>query len=236
MIAPSILSRFSSLNPEQRRIVETTEGPVLIIAGPGSGKTFSLVLRTLNLLCLGKAKPSEIVVCTFTEKAALELRDRLNAGAAKIGYKVTELRVGTIHGICHEILNRHRHHTKLGNSFQILDGLTQQLFLFEQFETVFGPPVNDLFLGEMVHQVDRYRRRYFILQQNHRGADRRDPPSILPRRVPLRAWRRIPSLSPGPIRPKPHRLRRHPVARVRCPVLRRHRLQGMCGRALPDDR
>ncbi|WP_404424237.1 ATP-dependent DNA helicase [Nibricoccus sp. IMCC34717] len=150
MIAPSILSHFSSLNPEQRRIVETTEGPVLIIAGPGSGKTFSLVLRTLNLLCLGKAKPSEIVVCTFTEKAALELRDRINAGAAKIGYTedLTELRVGTIHGICHDILNRHRHHTKLGNSFQILDGLTQQLFLFEQFDTVFGPPVNDLFLGK----------------------------------------------------------------------------------------
>lgn len=149
-IAPDIEREFPTLNAEQRQIVSTTEDPLLIIAGPGSGKTFSLVLRTLNILCLGKAKPSQVVVCTFTEKAALELRDRIHSAAAKIGYQedLSDLRVGTIHGLCHSILNQFRHHTALGNSFQILDGLTQQLFLFEQFSLVFGEPLNDLFLGK----------------------------------------------------------------------------------------
>lgn len=149
-IASSILDAHPTLNAEQKRIIDTTDGPLLIIAGPGSGKTFSLVLRTLNILVLGKAVPSEIVVCTFTEKAAMELRDRIHSTAEKIAYKadLSELRVGTIHGICHDILNQHRHHTPLGNSFQILDELTQQLFLFEQFDVVFGEPINDLFLGK----------------------------------------------------------------------------------------
>ena len=149
-IAPEIDANFPTLNPEQRSIIETTEGPLLIIAGPGSGKTFSLVLRTLNILCLKKAKPSEVVVCTFTEKAALELRDRIQSAAAKVGYAedLSDLRVGTIHGICHRILEQFRHHTALGNSFQVLDELTQQLFLFEQFKLVFGEPINGLFLGK----------------------------------------------------------------------------------------
>jgi DNA helicase-2/ATP-dependent DNA helicase PcrA len=149
-IAEDIEREFTTLNPEQRAIVATTQGPLLIIAGPGSGKTFSLVLRTLNILCLGKAKASEVVVCTFTEKAALELRDRIHSAAARIGYRhdLSNLRVGTIHGLCHSILNQFRHHTPLGNSFQILDGLTQQLFLFEQFALVFGEPLNGLFLGK----------------------------------------------------------------------------------------
>jgi len=146
----SIGEAFPSLNGEQKRIVETLDGPLLVIAGPGSGKTFSLVLRTLNLLCLGKATPAEIVLCTFTEKAALELKDRIASSAAKIGYTedLSDLRVGTIHGICHGLLNQFRHRTQLGSSFQILDELTQQLFLFEQFDDVFGPAENDVFLGK----------------------------------------------------------------------------------------
>lgn len=145
-----ISKHYPSLNLDQQAIISTMEGPVLVIAGPGSGKTFSLVLRTLNILLLGKALPKEIVVCTFTEKAALELRDRINSAAAKLSLPLdlSDLRVGTIHGICHHILNDYRHHTPLGNSFQILDELTQQLFIFEQFNVVFGEPVNDLFLGK----------------------------------------------------------------------------------------
>lgn len=61
-IAAEIEESFPTLNPEQRSIVQTTDGPLLIIAGPGSGKTFSLVLRALNMLCLGKAKPAERAV------------------------------------------------------------------------------------------------------------------------------------------------------------------------------
>jgi DNA helicase-2/ATP-dependent DNA helicase PcrA len=120
-----------------------------VIAGPGSGKTFSLVLRTLNLLLLEKAKSSELVVCTFTEKAAFELRDRVAAAARKTGYKqdLSELRVGTIHGICNSLLMDHRHRTPLGNNYETLDELTQLLFIFDHFDEIVGPEINGTYMG-----------------------------------------------------------------------------------------
>ena len=84
-IAPAILEHFPDLNPAQRKVIGHLDGPLLVVAGPGSGKTYSIVLRALNLLLLGKALPREIVLCTFTEKAAFEMRDRLSAAAQKTG-------------------------------------------------------------------------------------------------------------------------------------------------------
>src|SRR6185312_865510 len=91
------------------------------------------------------AEPSEIVLCTFTEKAALEIRDRLRSGAAAIGYTadLSGLKTGTIHGICNEFVDRHRQLTPLGNGYEVLDELTQSLFLFEHFEEIFGEPDGD---------------------------------------------------------------------------------------------
>ncbi|GHT78481.1 hypothetical protein FACS1894130_05130 [Spirochaetia bacterium] len=68
-------------NEDKYNAVFNTEGPTLIIAGPGTGKTYTLVLRTLYLILSGRAKPSEIVLTTFTEKSAFELRDRLSSFA-----------------------------------------------------------------------------------------------------------------------------------------------------------
>ncbi|HXH23767.1 MAG TPA: UvrD-helicase domain-containing protein, partial [Vicinamibacterales bacterium] len=76
-IAPAILEHYPDLNDAQRAVVGHLDGPLLVIAGPGSGKTYSIVLRALNLLLLGRALPRELVLCTFTEKAAFEMRDRL---------------------------------------------------------------------------------------------------------------------------------------------------------------
>lgn len=73
-IAPAILKHYPSLNAAQRAVVGHLDGPLLVIAGPGSGKTHSIVLRALNLLLLEKATPKQLVLCTFTEKAAFELR------------------------------------------------------------------------------------------------------------------------------------------------------------------
>ena len=69
-IAAALLREYPKMNDAQRAVVAHDEGPLLVIAGPGSGKTFGLVLRTINLLLLEKTKPSELIVCTFTEKAA----------------------------------------------------------------------------------------------------------------------------------------------------------------------
>ena len=140
-IALALLHAYPTLNEAQRTIVSHSNGPLLIIAGPGSGKTFSLVLRAMNLLVLGKAVPRELVLCTFTEKAAFELRDRMAAAARKIGYTgdLSELKVSTIHGLCNRLLTTHRHRTPLGNNYETLEELTQLLFIFEHFETIVGP-------------------------------------------------------------------------------------------------
>jgi len=105
-VADPILRAFPSLNDAQKEAISHTEGPVLIIAGPGSGKTLVLILRTMNLLLQGLAEPSQIMLCTFTEKAAFELRDRLSLTAKKLGYTgdLSTLLVGTIHSIANEFL------------------------------------------------------------------------------------------------------------------------------------
>jgi DNA helicase II / ATP-dependent DNA helicase PcrA len=149
-IAPTILKHYPDLSDAQREIVAHVDGPLLVVAGPGSGKTYSIVLRALNLLLLDRAKAKEIVLCTFTEKAAFEMRDRVSAAAQAVGYQgdLSELRVSTIHGLCNRILTLHRHRTELGNSYETLDDLTQLLFIFEHFDDIVGPPENDLYLSK----------------------------------------------------------------------------------------
>lgn len=149
-IASTILKHYPDLNDAQREVVAHLDGPLLVVAGPGSGKTYSIVLRALNLLLLEIAAAKEIVLCTFTEKAAFEMRDRLSAAARRVGYRgdLSELRVTTIHGLCNRILMQHRHRTELGNSYETLDELTQLLFIFEHFDEIIGPEENNLYLGK----------------------------------------------------------------------------------------
>ena len=139
-IAPQLLKHYPDMSDSQRSIIQHDEGPLLVIAGPGSGKTFSLVLRAINLLLLGKATPRELLICTFTEKAEYELRDRISAAARKTGYKgeLCNLRVGTIHGMCNRLIMEHRHRTPLGSNYETLDDLTQLLFIFENFDQIIG--------------------------------------------------------------------------------------------------
>ena len=147
-IAPAIIENYPELNDAQRAIVGHLDGPLLVIAGPGSGKTFGIVLRALNLLLLERAHPRQLALCTFTEKAAFEMRDRLATAARKVGYvgDLSELTVSTIHSFCNRALTQHRHRTELGHSFDTLDGLTQLLFVFEHFGEIIGPPENGHFL------------------------------------------------------------------------------------------
>lgn len=143
-IAPALLANYPNLNEAQRSIIGHCDGPLLVIAGPGSGKTLSLVLRAINLLLLDIANPKSLMLCTFTEKAAFEMRDRISAAAQKVGYNadLSELQVSTIHSLCNRLLTTHRHRTVLGNNYETLDELTQLLFLFEQFREILGaePP------------------------------------------------------------------------------------------------
>lgn len=126
------------LNGAQRAIIKHDDGPLLVIAGPGSGKTLSIILRAMNILLLGKAEPSQIVLCTFTEKAANEMQTRMMALANEVGYEgdLSGLRIGTIHGICNQLILEHRHHTPLGNDYRLLDQFEQWLFIFHHLGVI----------------------------------------------------------------------------------------------------
>lgn len=136
---------FDDLNTEQRRVAETTEGSVLVIAGPGSGKTTTMIRRTLGLIQSGKARPEEIVLCTFTEKAALEIRDRLGRDAKRFGITadLSGLITGTIHGVAKEFLEKYSMETELGKNFDVLDPLGQKLFINEYFGNIIGEKNDD---------------------------------------------------------------------------------------------
>ncbi len=158
-IARPILESYPDLNDAQREVIGHTDGPLLVVAGPGCGKTHSIVLRALNLLLLGKAKARQLVLCTFTEKAAFEMRDRISATARKVGYTddLSELTVSTIHSLCNRILTQHRHRTWIGHNYDTLDELTQLLFVFEHFDDIIGRPSGGLFLG-------RWRMRWSAIE------------------------------------------------------------------------
>jgi len=110
---------FQGLNPEQREAVETLDGPLLVLAGAGTGKTRVLTTRIAHILALGKARPFEILSVTFTNKAAREMRERVGKllGEAAEGMQW----LGTFHSIGTRILRRHAELAGLSSSFTILD-------------------------------------------------------------------------------------------------------------------
>lgn len=147
-IASALREDYESLNEDQREIVSHEQGPLLVIAGPGSGKTHSLTLLAMNLFLCEKAKPEQLVLCTYTEKAARELHDRITLLADKVRYKgdVSQMRIGTIHSICQRILSEHLHRTPFGNDYELLDNFTQRLLIFKNLEKLCTPQALHLFL------------------------------------------------------------------------------------------
>lgn len=106
------------LNPEQRMAVETIDGPLLVLAGAGTGKTRVLTTRFAYLIAAGAARPEEILAFTFTNKAAREMRERV---AALLGGAVDTLWIGTFHSIAARLLRRHAEAAGLRPDFTILD-------------------------------------------------------------------------------------------------------------------
>ncbi|MHC3127286.1 DNA helicase II [Brevundimonas sp. GN22] len=123
---------LTGLNPEQREAVETTEGPVLVLAGAGTGKTRVLTTRLAHILATGRARPWELLVVTFTNKAAREMRERIGH---LIGDQAEGLRwLGTFHSVAAQILRRHAELVGLQSSFTILDTDDQERLLKQLLE------------------------------------------------------------------------------------------------------
>jgi len=120
---------FRGLNDEQRRAIEATEGPVLVLAGAGTGKTRVLTTRIAHILSMGLARPSEILAVTFTNKAAREMKERIGR---LVGERVEGMPwLGTFHAIGTRILRRHAELVGLRSDFTILD-MDDQLRLIKQ--------------------------------------------------------------------------------------------------------
>ena len=122
-------SYLADLNPEQREAVETLDGPVLVLAGAGTGKTRVLTTRIAHILNLGRARPSEILSVTFTNKAAREMKDRVGLMVGQVVEGMPWM--GTFHSIGVKILRRHAELVGLKNSFTILD-VDDQIRLIKQ--------------------------------------------------------------------------------------------------------
>ncbi len=120
---------LADLNPEQRAAVETLDGPVLVLAGAGTGKTRVLTTRIAHILNTGRARPAEILAVTFTNKAAREMKERVGHMVGQIVEGMPWL--GTFHSIGVKILRRHAELVGLKSDFTILD-VDDQIRLIKQ--------------------------------------------------------------------------------------------------------
>ncbi len=120
---------LDGLNDAQKEAVERLDGPVLMLAGAGTGKTRALTARIVHLLNTGRARPNEILAVTFTNKAAREMKNRVGQ---MLGHAIEGMPwLGTFHAICVKLLRRHAELVGLKSNFTILD-TDDQLRLLKQ--------------------------------------------------------------------------------------------------------
>ena len=168
---------LEGLNPAQRQAVEALDGPVLLLAGAGTGKTKALTTRIVHLLSLGKARPGEILAVTFTNKAAREMKDRVGRllGEAVEGMPW----LGTFHSICVKLLRRHAELVELKSNFTILD-TDDQIRLLKQVITAAGIDEKRWPARQLAGLIDHWKNRAWTPEKvpaseasgfNHRGGE-----------------------------------------------------------------
>ncbi|MEL6311677.1 MAG: UvrD-helicase domain-containing protein, partial [Pseudomonadota bacterium] len=150
---------FSGLNPEQTRAVETLDGPVLVLAGAGTGKTRVLTTRIAHILATRRAYPSQILAVTFTNKAAREMKERIGGlvGGAVEGMPW----LGTFHSICVRILRKHAELVGLKPGFTIVDP-DDQLRLIKQVIEVEGIDKERWPARQLASLIDSWKNRGLV--------------------------------------------------------------------------
>ena len=120
----------------QKEAITTTEGPLLIIAGPGTGKTFTLVERTIYLIAEKNVKPENIMIATFTEKAAKEIITRITNELDKLDMyvNINEMYIGTFHSICLRILKENIEYTNLKKNYRMIDEFEQEYLIYQNMK------------------------------------------------------------------------------------------------------
>jgi len=147
---------LDGLNPAQRAAVEAMDGPVLMLAGAGTGKTRALTTRIAHLLALGRARPNEILAVTFTNKAAREMKDRIGR---IVGETVEGMPwLGTFHSICVKLLRRHAELARLKPNFTILD-TDDQIRLMKQVIAAAGIDEKRWPARQLSHIIDGWKNK-----------------------------------------------------------------------------
>ncbi|MEM6384002.1 MAG: UvrD-helicase domain-containing protein [Pseudomonadota bacterium] len=158
-VQPTNAPWLDGLNPEQLRAVETLDGPVLVLAGAGTGKTRVLTTRIAHILGTGRAAPSQIMAVTFTNKAAREMKQRIGG---MIGSAVEGMPwLGTFHAIGTRLLRYHAELAGLKSSFTILDTddqirLLKQLLQAENIDEKRWPA------RQLAAYIDRWKNRGLV--------------------------------------------------------------------------
>ena len=167
MISPTIHRLQPELDDQQMAVIGHTQGPLLVIAGPGAGKTRTIVWRAVNLLLLGCVNPAELVLSTFSRRAAHELRQRFTAAAKAAGCAgdPSAVRVATVHSLCRRMLREHGASAGLKPDCRLLDEWEQRDLLNAHFHRIFGPDQDEL-------RRRGWRTREFTLHQARRYFER----------------------------------------------------------------
>ena len=124
---------MSDLNKKQFEAVETVNGPVVIIAGPGTGKTKTLVERTVNILVNKKVEAKKIMITTFTNKAAKELELRINERLEELNKNIdiSDMYLGTMHSIWTRLIQENITYSNFFDNFELMSGdYEQHFFIF----------------------------------------------------------------------------------------------------------
>lgn len=151
----SFETRYSQLNSAQKRAVDTIDGPVMVVAGPGTGKTELLSVRIAHILTKTDTLPENILCLTFTDSGAIAMRERLVSIIGKDAYKVA---IHTFHSFGSDIISRHREHFYRSAVFEPADELRQYEILrgiFEELE--YSNPLASTMNGEFTHLADAKR-------------------------------------------------------------------------------
>jgi len=146
---------IEALNAPQKEAVEATEGPVLVLAGAGTGKTRVLTSRLTHLLATGRAAPGQILSVTFTNKAAHEMKERV---ARMLGRPVEGMAIGTFHSVAARFLRQHAELVGLESSFTILD-TDDQIRLLKQIVSAENIDDKRWPAKQMAGLIDRWKNK-----------------------------------------------------------------------------
>lgn len=160
MTSPEFKEAYKKLNPEQRVAVDTIEGPVMVVAGPGTGKTQVLTLRIANILLKTDTRPENILALTFTEAAATNMRKRLQKIIGSTAYRIL---ITTFHSFCNDIIQRYpEYFPRIAGAKNLTQvqatEMVEQIVLNADLKILrpWGDPT--LYVGDILRKIEELKR------------------------------------------------------------------------------